>query len=310
MIDRVYVLALLPAVLWGVSPIFSKRGMASGGTALQASLTVVVVDSTIYVLALLAVQGLDVGASFTVVSAGLFVGAGVVGTAVGRIAVFVGVDRVGASINSAVISIRPLFASLLAVLVLDEPITAGTAVGICILVVGLVVLAISRGGDLTGWQQRDLLFPLLAAAAFGLGNVIRKAGLGAFSTVTVLEAVALNELGALVTLAAVGSLTASSFGGQSRPVLAGPPRSYAFFAASGTITAVALLSLFAALRIGRVVVVDPLAATAPLFTAVFAAFFLRDLERVTARLVLGAVLIVVGVVLIVVGPAAIQSMAT
>lgn len=294
--DAVVALALLPAVLWGFSPILSKRGMAGGGSSLQASLMVVAVDSTLYALALLATQGPSAGSGLTPAAAGLFLGAGVVGTAVGRLAVFVGVDRVGASVNSAVISTRPLFAGLLAVLVLDESVTWVTAVGILVLVVGLAVLAVSRGGDLGGWRPRDLLFPLAAAVAFGAGNVARKYGLDAFGGVSVLEAVALNEVGAMVALG--GYALAAGRG----DVLEAPRRTYAYFAASGTFTAVALLSLFAALELGRVVVVDPLAATAPLFTALFAAVLLRDLERVTGQLVAGAVLVVVGVVLIVVEP--------
>jgi drug/metabolite transporter (DMT)-like permease len=234
----------------------------------------------------------------TPASAALFLASGLVGTALGRLAVFVGVDRVGASVNSAVISTRPLFASLLAVLALGETVTTTTVAGIVVLVGGLAALALSRGGDVTGWQPRDLLFPLAAAAAFAVGNVARKFGLDAFAGITLLEAVALNELGALVALAAYA--VAAGRG----DVLDAPRRTYAYFAGSGTLTAVALFSLFAALQIGRVVVVDPLAATAPLFTAVFAAVLLRDLERVTPRLVAGAVLIVVGVVLVVVDPAA------
>ena len=273
--------------------------MAGGGSSLQASLTVVVVDSSLYWVALFALQGLAVFASVTPASAALFLASGLVGTALGRLAVFVGVDRVGASVNSAVISTRPLFASLLAVLALGETVTPTTVVGIVVLVGGLTALALSRGGDVGGWQPRDLLFPLAAAAAFAVGNVARKFGLDAFAGITLLEAVALNELGALVALAAYAVVAGRG------DVLDAPRRTYAYFAGSGTLTAVALFSLFAALQIGRVVVVDPLAATAPLFTAVFAAVLLRDLERVTPRLVAGAVLIVVGVVLIVVDPAAV-----
>jgi uncharacterized membrane protein len=83
-------------------------------------------------------------------------------------------------------------------------------------------------------------------------------------------------------------------------VLSLPRRSYAFFAASGVLTAVALLSLFTALSLpeGRVVVVDPLVAAAPLFTAVFAYFLLDDVERVTRGIVVGALLVVAGAVLV------------
>lgn len=294
--EFVYVLALIPAVLWGFSPIFSKRGMAAGGSSLQASLTVVFVDSALYWSALLVLQGSDPLSNLTLESAGLFLAAGLVGTALGRLAVFVGVDRVGASVNSAVISTRPLFAGLLAVAVLGEAVTLGTVVGIVVLVVGLATLALSRGGDITGWEPRDLLYPLAAAVMFGVGNVARRYGLTEFPDLTLLQAVTLNELGALVALGGF-ALTA-----RRGDILQAPRESYGYFAASGTITAFALFSLFAALQVGRVVVVDPLAATAPLFTTVFAAVLLRDLERVTRLLVLGVVLIVVGVILVVTSP--------
>lgn len=68
--------------------------MAGGRYSIQASLMVVVDDSTLYRVALFALQGVDVGASVTLVSAVLFLAAGVIGTAVGHLAVFVGVDRV------------------------------------------------------------------------------------------------------------------------------------------------------------------------------------------------------------------------
>lgn len=296
MVELVHALALVPAVLWGLSPIFSKRGMAAGGSSLQASLIVVAVDSTLYLTALIVVQGGGLLANLTPAAAGLFLVAGLVGTALGRLAVFVGVDRVGATVNSAVISTRPFFAVLLAVGFLGEGLTVVTAVGVVVLVVGLVILTLSRGGDVTGWEPRDLLFPLAAAVLFGFGNVARKFGLDVFPDVTLLQAVGLNELGAMVALGAYAVAAGRT------DVFRAPRRTYAYFAASGTITAAALFSLFAALRIGRVVVVDPLAATAPLFTTVFAAVLLRDLERITRLLLVGVVLTVLGVVLVVTDP--------
>lgn len=294
--EVVFALALVPAVLWGFSPILSKRGMAGGGSSLQASLVVVLVDSTLYSVGLLVRQGPDLLGGVTVASGALFLLAGVVGTALGRLAVFAGIDRVGASINSAVISTRPLFASILAVLLLGEGVTVVTVAGIAVLVVGLALLAVSKGGDITGWEPRELLFPLAAAVAFAAGNVARKFGLDAFAGISVLEAVALNEIGAMATLATYAVVSGR------RDIFDAPRRTYGYFAASGTVTAAALLSLFAALEIGRVVVVDPLAATAPLFTTVFAALFLRDLERVTTRVVAGAALVVFGVALVVGDP--------
>lgn len=295
----VYALALVPALLWGFSPILSKRGMAAGGTSLQASLVVVLVDSTLYLIALAVLQGGGAFSGLTTETLGVFLLAGIFGTALGRLATFAGVDRVGASVNSAGISARPLFATMLAVLFLGEAAAISTAVGVVVLVIGLGALALAKGGDISGWEPWELLFPVGAAGCFAVGNVLRRYGLTS-SDVTSLEAVALNEVAALVVL--FGYAVAR---GRVGEVWNAPKETWGYFAASGTITAVALLSLFAAFRHpeGTVAVVDPLAATAPLFTTVFAYFLLGDLERVTRGVVLGAALVVLGVALVTSGPA-------
>ncbi|MFC4407991.1 DMT family transporter [Haloarchaeobius iranensis] len=296
----VYLLALLPAVIWGFTPVLDKRGMSADGTALQAALTVVVVDLSLFVLALLALHGPALLDGLDPTVAGLFLFAGATGTALGRLAIFVGVDRVGASINSAVVSARPLFGAAFALGLLGEPVTATTAAGIVVLVVGLVVLSLAKGGDITGWESRDLAFPLGSGALFAFGNVVRRFGLETGGA-SVLQAVALNEAGALLVFLAYAS-TRGTQGFRSAD-----RSSYAYFAASGCLTAVALLSQFGALALpaGRVAIVESLTSTAPLFTTVFAYFLLRDLERVTRGVVVGAVLIVVGAALVTVGPEAV-----
>jgi uncharacterized membrane protein len=286
-------LALVPAVLWGFTPIFDKRGMAGGGGSVQASLVVVVVELIAYWAAIAVLYGRSAFAGITIEIFAVFVGAGVVGTAAGRIVIFVGVDRVGASLNRAILSTRPLFATLIALVALDEPVGPLTAAGIVVLVAGLAVLTASKGGDIEGWQPRELAWPLAAAATFAVANVARRYGL-LESSISALEAVTINETAGLV------ALVAYVFARGRADVLARPKRTYAYFAGSGVLTTVAMLSLMAALGLesGRVAIVDPLVATAPLFTVLFAAVLLRDLERVTRGVVVGAALIVVGAALI------------
>jgi len=45
--SRVLALTVMPAVLWGLEPVVSKRGMARGGTTLQAAVVVVAVYWTV-----------------------------------------------------------------------------------------------------------------------------------------------------------------------------------------------------------------------------------------------------------------------
>lgn len=289
----VIVLAILPAIVWGFSPIVDKRGMAGGGSSVQASLVVVLVDTAIYWLAIGVLYGRSAFEGLTLHVLVVFVLAGLVGTALGRITIFVGVDRVGASLNSAILSARPLFATIFALVLLGEPLGPVTAAGVVVLVSGLALLTISKGGDLMGWQPRDLLWPLAAAALFAIANVGRRYGLVA-SPITALEAVTINETAALV------SIVAFVFAQGPRRVLDRPRRTYGYFAVSGVLTAGALLSMMSALDLegGRVAIVDPLIATAPLFTIIFAGVLLRDLERVTKGVVAGAGLIVVGAAMI------------
>lgn len=292
----VYALALAPALLWGFGPILDKRAMSEGGGPLQATLVVLFVDILLFGLALVGFWLVDGRTPLVDLPAwviGLFVLGGLFGTAVGRLATFAGVRLLGASVNTAAISARPLFATAFAVALLGEAPTLLTLLGVVVLVGGLLLLTAGRGGDLRGWEPTYLVYPLLAAGAFGIGNVIRRYGLTA-TDATVLEALFLNELTALVVLGGFALV-------RRRDRLTGAPRrTYGLFAASGAITAVALFSMFAALAhpAGRVVIVDPLTATAPLFTTVFSYFLLRDLERVTPTVVGGAALIVVGAALV------------
>lgn len=286
---EVYLLSLIPALLWGFEPIVSKRAMAEGGNSLQASLVVVIVDTAVFWVALVALEGGNPLADLSQSTICIFLFAGFVGTAVGRLAAFGGVRRVGASVNNAGVSARPLFSATLAVFALDEPLSLVTAVGVLVLVAGLAVLALAKGGDLSGWEPYELSFPLVAAGAFAVGNVVRRFGLET-TQATALEAVALNETAALVALAGY------ALARNRRDVFSAPKKTYGLFAVSGLLTAIALLSLFSALALpeGRVALVDPLTGTAPLFTTFFAYFLLRDVERVTRGIVAGALLVVVG----------------
>ncbi|WP_247003386.1 DMT family transporter [Halosolutus gelatinilyticus] len=290
---EVLALALLPAVLWGFAPIFDKRGMAAGGGSVQASLVVVVVDSSIYWLVIGALRGRSAFSGLTTEALLVFAFAGVVGTALGRITIFVGVDKVGASLNSTILSSRPLFATAIALAFLGEPLGPVTGLGIVVLVAGLAVLTVSRGGDVEGWQPRDLLWPIAAAATFAVANVSRRYGMTE-TAIPALEAVAINETAGLVALLAF-VLVGSGSALRDRP-----RESYYYFVGSGLLTTAAMLSLMAALGLeaGRIAIVDPLVATAPLFTLLFAAVLLRDLERVTRGVVAGAALVVVGAALI------------
>ncbi|MFC6940239.1 EamA family transporter [Salinirubellus sp. GCM10025818] len=291
MATEAYLIAVLSAAIWSLSMVGLKLGLEEGGTSLQASLVVAFTDVAVYWGLLLVLGQVGVFADVSLVGLGAFVLAGVIGTALGRFASFSGIHRVGASVNSAGISTRPLFATALAFVLIDEAVSPQVVGGILLLVGGLVVLSLSRGGDIGGWQAYELLFPLSAAGAFALSDVLRRWGLTT-TAATPLHGVALNETaGGLLLAAYVLTRRRDAMDAVSR-------RTYAIFVGSGVLNALSLLMFFVSLDLGRVAIASSLIATTPLFTAAFAYFLLDDLERITRGVVAGAALVVVGAVVI------------
>jgi len=67
---------------------------------------------------------------------------------------------------------------------------------------------------------------------------------------------------------------------------------------AGVMENLGVLLILVALSLGQVSVVTPLNGTAPLFVLALAYLFLKDVERLSGRIVLGTVLIVLGVFLL------------
>lgn len=286
--------AFLAALFLGVEGILGKRGMEAGGNPILVSLLVAVVSMLIFGGIAVADSTVAAVAARHPLGIAAFLLAGAVASGLGVLAIWQGVHRVGASVNTAVVNSRPLFATALGYLFLAESLPPAAVLGVVVLVAGLALIGLSRGGDVRGWAAPSLLFPLAAALLFASGNVLRRYALSR-TAIPLFEGIAINAVGGLVVLGAYVLVSGRL------SVLRAPRRAYAWFTLTSLSTAGALLALFFALERARVAIVDSIAGTAPLFTLALAAVFLGDVERVTRRLVAGAVLVVVGVVLIVGG---------
>lgn len=291
MVLEAAMVALTASVIWSLSMVIAKVGLEEGGTSLQVSLIVAFTDIAVYWGILVVTGNASAVTGIAPIGVAAFLVAGSVGTALGRFASFAGIRRVGASINSAGISSRPLFATALAFVFLGELVPPLVLGGILVLVVGLAILSLSGGGDIRGWQPWELLFPLSAAGAFAVADVLRRWGL----TTTIaspLQGVAINET-------AGGLLLAGFILTRRRDAMRDVTRrTYGIFFASGLLNATSLLLFFTALELGPVAIASSLIATTPLFTAGFAYFLLGDLERITKGLLVGAFLVVLGAIAI------------
>lgn len=288
----IYLLSFGAAILWGLSPVVMKRGLERDGSSMLAAVVLVVVSFGLFFSVATVLYGpWDSYLDLSPTAMGVFLLGGIVGSSMGRLVLYVGVDRVGASVNTAVVNTRPLFATILAVALLGESLSVWLGAGILTIVGGVVLLSLSRGGDIRGWHAYELGFPLFAAIAYGAGNVIRRYGF-TMTEADVLSAFVLNEFAAMGVLVGYALLT------RGRELFAASRGTYAYFASGGVLSSLGLLFTFLALSRGPVIIVDPLVGTAPLFAVLFTHLFLKKVERVTRGVILGAVFVIVGVVFI------------
>jgi len=215
--------------------------------------------------------------------------AGLSGPCLGRFLLFIGINRVGSSIASTLYSIKPLFSAIAAVLILGENLTTAIAVATLIMVVGLAIVSFEESGKKieSSWSKKDLIFPVMAGAAYGLSHVFRKIGLN------------INHdplMGVVVQNVAALSFSSilAVFKKNQQQVSVNRRKAWIAFGLSGIFSVSGQLAMFFGLNVGSVIIVSPLSAISPLFIIVTAGIFLRKVERITWRIVLGAVLIIGG----------------
>ena len=220
-------------------------------------------------------------------SLAFFVLAGLIGTVAGRLFRFISIDTVGPSISAALINLNPLVSTALAIVLLGEQVTAPILAGTIVIVGGTTLLSI--GGKAVGVRPVQLIVPLLSATCFGLVAVLRKLGLGGAGPIVGMAA---NVTTALIAFTAF--LLAS---GQASAMRC-RGRSLVYFVAAGVAENIGVFLVIVALSIGSVSIVAPLTNISPLFVLLLSFFFLRGLEILNRRVVLGSVLIALGVYLI------------
>ncbi len=216
-----------------------------------------------------------------------FVFSGVIGTAAGRLFRVVAIEKVGASVAASINNLSPLISTGLAIVLLGERVTVPIFAGTLVIVLGTVLLSLS--GKHVGFRFRHLGYPLLSASCFGAVAIIRKLGLG--------HAGPLFDSAINISAAMVAS-TAFVLASGNRGSLRCDGRSLLCFVGAGIAENTGVFLVLVALGLGEVSVVSPLAGTAPLFVLLLAFLFPSGVEKLSWRVVTGAVLIVLGVLLL------------
>jgi len=200
-----------------------------------------------------------------------------------------GITRIGVARAGPLRGIEPLFATAIAVLFFHEQPGWLVFLGTILIVTSLWLISGKQEGD-KKWRLIDAIFPIAAALISAISQSLRKQALRVIPDPFV--AVAMVTTVSLILL--LGFLF---FTGRTRQ-LKMERDGFRFFLCAAIIATVAQVANFIALGRGELSVIIPLLNTTPLFTVFFSALFLRAVETINARIVLGAVLMVGGVALI------------
>jgi DME family drug/metabolite transporter len=206
-----------------------------------------------------------------------------------RILYYIGITRIGVSRAGPLRGSEPLLSVVLAVIFLHEDPNEFVYAGTFLIIASVWLILWRRSGE-AAWNLFDIVFPLGAAFCGAVSQNLRKAGLLLLPD---------PYVGAAIGTSTSLFLFWAFLLATGRFRLARPNRkSLPFFAGAAVISAVAQIMNFAALSRGEVSAMVPLFNTTPLFAVLFSAIFLRDVEKVTLKVVLGAILMVAGVVII------------
>ncbi len=288
---------------WAAGACFARVGMqqVSSRTGTFISL------ATGFVIISVVAWGMDAQALFAVSGSTIlwFALLGLIQFPGGRFLNYTGIRLAGVARTTSISGTSPLFAALLAILFLGEQVTSLILLGTVAVAVGLALVMSQRGvlpstqtqevqGSRMGRMAVGLLCGVAGAAAYGTGHVIARH---------------------VVTRAAPAPVTATYtlfFGMLFLFVISVPhlnrdlqaPRSaLIMMALAGVCSSFGIFLMYSALARAPVMLASPIVATYPLIAMTFTHIFLQRLERVTLRMVLGAILVAVGITLVVLGEA-------
>ena len=283
------IFALLTAMLRGFSSIPTKMGLEYSNPNTSAftyllfnTVFLWFMTAMLYPLDEIGIEGL-----------GYFILAGICAPGLARIFMDTGVKRLGVTVSSPIVSTNTLFSVLIAIIFLGEEITYFIIAGALMIFVG-VNLITWRNRNNNDWHKKDVIFPLTAAFFFALSTNLRKIGLNQMEYP--IAGAAITSTVSLIIL--ICSLLVGRQMNSIGITLKLNKVAMKYFSLASVTSSVAYLLYFLALSGSKITRIQPIGGTNPLWAIIFSYIFLRETERITLRIVLGAVMIVLGIALI------------
>jgi uncharacterized membrane protein len=207
-----------------------------------------------------------------------------------RLLAYTGVLKIGASRSGSLQSISPLISATIAIVVLREAATSLIIAGTLLVVTGIVLVSWKAEREVSSFRWWYLLLPVGAACLTGMNHPLRRY---AFSLSN--EPLFFSAFMGLVSLAGFSIYRLAS---PRRQRLDWNRKALGPFLSTGIFETLSIVFIMTSLSVGRVVVVAPIAATYPVWALIGAKIFLRDVEKITLKTVIGILSVVAGTIAI------------
>lgn len=282
-----HVYALTAGVIWGFTPIFTKKAMAGASVRL-----VLVFGSTsgsllLFLLAVLRGESVWIPEPPSTILAFIYIG--ITGSLIGRSLYIKGIEKVGGARATSVVNASPLITSFLAVAFLGEQFTPVIGVGILLIVLGIYLISSQRSqaGSLH-FRRIDLLWPISSACIYSINPVIKRFGM-TLSQSPLIGALYSHSTSAVIFL--ISFLIRPDWQEVRRLSL----RHLTYLILSGCSMSLGAYFTFLAVSNQPAIVVSAIWRVSPLISLGLSFFLLREVERVTLHDVFGTLAIVGGV---------------
>lgn len=278
--------ALANAFLFALHNMLTKKGLRY-----STPVTAVITSLAINIIVLWGVSLIYVPLdSLTRAGILIFVLVGLFQPGFTRFLTYKGIEHLGIAVTDPIRASTPLFSALFAILLLGERLTLPIFFATLLIILGITLLS-QHDGSVKEIRPLYIFYPLLASLLAGFSQVLRKFGLAALPHPFLAAAVT-------ATSSFVVSLLTVWVSGKRKEMLRLSKDCLAYYIPAGITISLGMVAIYYALDRGQVTVVIPIGSTGPFFALILSALFLRDVERVTFKIVLGACLIIGGVLLI------------
>jgi drug/metabolite transporter, DME family len=203
-----------------------------------------------------------------------------------RLLAYTGVLKIGTSRSGSLQSIGPLFSAAIAISILDEPVTMLIIAGTFLVVGGIVLVSWKAEREVPSFRWWYMLLPVGAACLTGMNHPLRRY---AFSLSD--EPLFFSAFMGLVSLVGFALYRWAS---PHRQRLNWNRNALGPFLWTGIFETLSIVFIMTSLSIGPVVVVAPIASTYPVWALIGAKIFLRDVEKITLKTVIGILSVVAG----------------